>query len=57
VDVLSRARGRKGGRRPKLNDGQIGLVQHASGQHTVAAIADTFNVTMPTIYRVLESSS
>jgi len=51
------ARGRKGGHRPKLNDRQVALVRqmHASGEHTIAAIADTFGVTRPTIYRVLES--
>jgi DNA invertase Pin-like site-specific DNA recombinase len=53
----ARARGRKGGRKPKLNDRQIALARqmHASGEHTVVAIAETFGVTRPTIYRVLES--
>jgi len=27
---------------------------HASGEHTITALADTFKVTRPTIYRVLE---
>ena len=53
----ARARGRKGGRKPKLNDRQIALARqmHASGEHTVAAIAETFGVTRPTIYRALET--
>lgn len=53
----ARARGRKGGRKPKLSERQVAMVRqmHASGEHTVSAIAETFNVTRPTIYRVLES--
>jgi len=55
--AAARARGRKGGRRPKLSDRQVALVRqmHASGEHTIAAIAETFGVTRPTVYRVLES--
>jgi DNA invertase Pin-like site-specific DNA recombinase len=55
--AAARARGRKGGRRPKLSDRQVTLVRqmHASGEHTIAAIAETFGVTRPTVYRVLES--
>jgi helix-turn-helix resolvase-like protein len=30
---------------------------HASSEHTVSAIADTFSVTRPTIYRVLDSDT
>jgi DNA invertase Pin-like site-specific DNA recombinase len=57
--AAARARGRKGGRRPKLNDKQIALARqmYASGQHTVSAIAETFRVTRPTIYRVLAEAS
>lgn len=53
----ARARGRKGGRRPKLNDKQVALVRsmYASGEHTVTAIAETFGVTRPTIYRLLDT--
>jgi DNA invertase Pin-like site-specific DNA recombinase len=52
----ARARGRKGGRRPKLNDRQLELARrmYTSGEHTVSAIAETFHVTRPTIYRALE---
>jgi DNA invertase Pin-like site-specific DNA recombinase len=54
---VARARGRKGGRRPKLTDRQVAMVRqmHTSGEHTIAAIAETFGVTRPTIYRVLDS--
>lgn len=54
----ARARGRKGGRRPKLGDRQVALVRqmYAGGEHTVAEIAKTFNVTRPTIYRALEGN-
>ncbi len=54
----ARARGRKGGRKPKLGERQVTLIRdmHASGEHTITEIADTFKVTRPTIYRVLESA-
>lgn len=53
----ARARGRKGGRKPKLTKRQVALARqmHASGEHTVSAIAETFHVTRPTIYRVLSA--
>jgi DNA invertase Pin-like site-specific DNA recombinase len=46
----ARARGRKGGRRPKLSERQVAMVRqrYASGEHTVSAIAETFNMTRPT---------
>ena len=49
----ARARGRKGGRKPKLSERQVamGRQMHASGEHTVSAIADTFSVTRPTIHK------
>jgi DNA invertase Pin-like site-specific DNA recombinase len=55
----ARARGRRGGRRPKLSERQVALARqmYASGEHTVSAIAETFHVTRPTIYRALEASS
>jgi DNA invertase Pin-like site-specific DNA recombinase len=54
----ARARGRAGGRRPKLNDKQIAMIRpmNASREHTVSAIAETFKVTRPTIYRVRENA-
>jgi len=52
----ARARGRKGGRKPKLSERQVKVIRtmHASGEHTITELADTFTVTRPTIYRVLE---
>lgn len=57
--AAARARGRKGGRRPKLSERQVAMARqmHASGEHTIAAIAETFRVTRPTIYRVLAEAS
>ncbi len=54
----ARARGRKGGRKPKLGERQVALIRtmHASGEHTITEIADTFKVTRPTIYRALEGN-
>lgn len=53
----ARARGRKGGRRPKLNERQVAMVKQmaASGEHTISAIAETFKVSRPTIYAVLNA--
>ncbi len=57
--AAARARGRKGGRRPKLNPEQITLAQqlYDAGEHTVQQIADIFNVPRTTIYGHLEQSS
>jgi DNA invertase Pin-like site-specific DNA recombinase len=51
----ARARGRAGGRRPKLTPRQAALARqmYDSREHTVEAIAETFNVTRSTIYRRL----
>lgn len=51
--AAARARGRVGGRRPKLTQRQLDQAQHMydSGQHTVEEIADTFHVSRPTLYR------
>ncbi|WP_072691672.1 recombinase family protein [Rhodococcus marinonascens] len=48
----ARARGRKGGRPPKLTAEQIQLAQqlYDTGEHTVAAIADRLNVPRTTVY-------
>lgn len=39
----ARARGRKGGRKPKLSERQVAMVRqlHTSGDHTIAAIASS----------------
>ena len=46
----------QGGRKPKLSERQVAVIRtmHASGEPTITALADTFKVTRPTIYRVLE---
>jgi DNA invertase Pin-like site-specific DNA recombinase len=51
----ARARGRAGGRRPKLNPRQVALARqlYDSRDHTVQAIAETFGVDRATIYRHL----
>jgi DNA invertase Pin-like site-specific DNA recombinase len=55
LDGLEAARAR--GHEPKLSERQVGWLRqmHASGEPTVSAIAETFSVTRPTIYRVLDS--
>lgn len=53
----ARARGRKGGRREKLDAGQQALIRELYGDgkgRTVTALAKSFKVSRPTIYRVLE---
>ena len=53
------ARGRSGGRRPKLNPEQIALAQqlYDAGERTVQQIADIFNVPRTTIYGHLDQAS
>lgn len=53
----ARARGRHGGRRPKLNAKQVDQVRKmaASGEHTITDIAETFRVSRPTIYAALKT--
>lgn len=57
--AAARARGRKGGRRPKLDAEQIALAQQLddAGERTVQQIADLFNVPRTTVYGHLEQSS
>jgi DNA invertase Pin-like site-specific DNA recombinase len=49
----ARARGRVGGRKPKLNARQVAIAQqmYDSKQHTVQQIADTLRVSRQTVYR------
>lgn len=56
--LAAKARGRKGGRRPKLSDKQLGEIRrmHAADERTVTELAHLFGVTRPTIYRALESA-
>lgn len=55
----ARARGRHGGRRPKLSAKQIEMARdmYASKQHTVADIAASFGVSRATIYNNLQSTA
>ena len=57
--TAARARGRKGGRRPRLNPQQIALAQqlYDAGERTVQQIADIFNVPRTTVYGHLQASS
>lgn len=54
--AAARARGRNGGRRPKMSANKIAQARamYDAGNHTVQEIADTFDVTRQTIYRHLE---
>ena len=57
--AAARARGRAGGRRPRLNAEQVALAQelYDAGDHTVQQIADIFNVPRTTVYGHLDGSS
>lgn len=61
MDGLSaaRARGRVGGRRRVLSATQVSMARqmYASQEFTVAAIAETFKCSRPTIYRALGGSA
>lgn len=54
--AAARARGRLGGRRPKLSDRQIAVARkmYDSREHTVQQIADTLRVSRGTVYRHLD---
>jgi DNA invertase Pin-like site-specific DNA recombinase len=54
--AAARARGRLGGRKPKLSDKQIAEVTRLyKEQRPVQEIAELFGVSRPTIYRVMSS--
>lgn len=57
--AAARARGRKGGRRPRLNAQQVALAQqlYDAGERTVQQIADLFSVPRITVYRHLDPAS
>jgi len=52
----ARARGRKGGRKKKLSGQQVRSMKKMAdaGQHTIAEICQTFNITKPTFYAYQE---
>jgi DNA invertase Pin-like site-specific DNA recombinase len=54
--AAARARGRTGGRKPKLTGAQVKHARdlYAAGGHTVAAIAKLLGVSRQTVYRALE---
>lgn len=54
--AAARARGRLGGRKPKLSQLQIREIQklYLAREHSVQDIAEMFQVSRPTIYRVLD---
>lgn len=54
--AAARARGRVGGRRPKMTPNKIrqARAMYDSREHTIAEIAETFSVTSSTIYRHLD---
>jgi DNA invertase Pin-like site-specific DNA recombinase len=54
--AAARARGRVGGRKPKLTDAQVRHARklYADGGHTVADIAKLLGVSRQTVYRALE---
>jgi DNA invertase Pin-like site-specific DNA recombinase len=54
--AAARARGRTGGRKPKLTDNQVSHARalYAAEDHTVADIAKLLGVSRQTVYRALE---
>ena len=57
--AAARARGRNGGRRPRLNADQVALAQrlYDAGEHTVQQIADIFSVPRTTVYGHLDNAT
>lgn len=53
--AAARARGRSGGRKAALSSKQVSSIRtlHESGT-TVSALAESFKVSLPTIYRALD---
>ena len=54
--AAARARGRTGGRRPKLTDSQVKHARqlYAGGEHIVAGITGLLGASRQTVYRALE---
>ncbi|MDG4810075.1 recombinase family protein [Micromonospora sp. WMMD1120] len=57
--AIAKAKGKLQGRAPKLSaPRQAHLVKlHAAGEHTIAELAELFEVSRPTVYRVLERAT
>ena len=57
--AAARARGRSGGRKPRLTPSQLEHARqlYASGEHKVSEIAGLFGVSRQTIYRALEPTA
>ncbi|MDQ3856355.1 MAG: recombinase family protein [Chloroflexota bacterium] len=57
--AVARAKGKLRGRQPKLSPAQQAhlIKLHASGEHSIAELAELFSVSRPTVYRVLERAS
>ena len=57
--AIARAKGKLKGRAPKLSPSRQAhlLKLHAAGEHTVAELAELFEVSRPTVYRVLERAA
>ena len=57
--AAARARGRNGGRRPKLDAEQVALAQqlYDAGEKTIQQIADLFGVPRTTVYGHLDPAS
>ena len=55
----ARARGRKGGRKPKLDDNKKKAIYQLYQQKktTVKDLCDMFSITKPTLYKVIEEIS
>ncbi len=55
---VARARGRKGGRRPKLSDNQKALVLklHKDGKHSIKDICQMLNISKQTLYNYIGKS-
>jgi DNA invertase Pin-like site-specific DNA recombinase len=56
--AVAQAKGRLRGRQPKLSAKQQAELRrmHASGDYSIADLADLFNVSRPTVYRTLQRS-
>ncbi|MBV9161994.1 MAG: recombinase family protein [Pseudonocardiales bacterium] len=54
--AIARAKGKLRGKQPKLSARQQAhlIALHDAGTHTVVELAELFNVSRPTVYRVLE---